>query len=478
MTSTRVSTGDSQLDSILDGGLPADGLYVIAGLPGTGKTMLAEQILFKNATEQRRGLFIATLSEPLDKTLRFGEELEFFDTSAIGGRIVYESVADLPAVSGLQAAMERILVLLDRHQPSFLVLDSLRALRPFAQDERDYRRFIAELGARFAVRPITALFVGDYDVDDQADEPAFAVADGIIFLRSSNAGSRSLRVLQVSKLRGSDFRSGEHAYRLGSNGLTAYPRLADAADVSHAEDDDRRISLGSPGLDDMIGGGVFPGTTSLVLGPSGSGKTMLGLDFLYAAARRKEHAVFATLQESRVQLRRALTPRRRAEERVHVLHHSPVDVYVDQWIHEVLLEVTRWKATALFIDSLSDLRLATADPARFEEYLYSLVQRLSRLGITTLMTFENLELAGPPLTLGTTVSHLSDNIIALGYAVEQGRMRRVIAILKSRASGHDTAVRLLEIGSSGLRVGPAADEELADAVTQAVEAPGGSSDRS
>lgn len=468
MTAARVQTGDPQLDAILGGGLPSDGLYVIAGLPGTGKTMLAEQIMFRNATDERRGLFIATLSEPLDKTLRFGEELEFFDTSAIGSRIVYETIADVPALSGLPAAMERILALLDRHQPAYLVLDSLRALRPFAAGAREYRSFIAELGARLAVRPITALFVGDYEAAEQTDEPAFAVADGIIYLRSVQMGSRSLRVLQVTKLRGSEFRSGEHAYRLSASGLTAYPRLADPSDPARPRADGGRISLGSAGIDEMLGGGVFPGTSTLIMGPSGSGKTMLGLDFLFAAAKRREHGVFATLQESRTQLQRALTPKRRAEERIHTLHHSPVDIYVDQWFHEVLGEVTRRRASVLFIDSLSDLRLAAADPARFEEYVYSLAQRCSRMGITTLMTYENSDLVGPPLTLATSVSHLSDNIISLGYAIDRHRLQRVICVLKSRASGHDHAVRLLEIGPSGLTVGHPADDALAAAATPEV----------
>ena len=126
MTTPRVSTGDIEFDSIVGGGLPANGLYVIAGLPGSGKTMLAQQILFRNATDAARGLFVATLSEPLDKTLRFGAGLDFFDPSAIGRRVLYETIADVPALSGLPAAMERILSLLDRHQPNYLALDSLR----------------------------------------------------------------------------------------------------------------------------------------------------------------------------------------------------------------------------------------------------------------------------------------------------------------------------------------------------------------
>ena len=468
MSSTRVSTGDPELDSILAGGLPTDGLYVIAGLPGTGKTMLAEQILFRNATDERRGLFVATLSEPIDKTLRFGSELAFFDPSAIGSRVAYETIADLPALSGLHAAMERILGLLDRHQPSYLVLDSLRALRPFARDEREYRSFIAEMGARLAVRPITALLVGDYDAADLTNEPAFAVADGIIYLRTSNVGSRSMRVLQVTKLRGSDFKSGEHAYRLSANGLSAFARLADPVDVARQPASDHRVSLGSAGMDAMLGGGVFAGTTTLVLGPSGSGKTMLGLDFLYAAAQRREHGVFATLQESRTQIQRTLNTKRRTEERVHMLHDSPVDMYVDQWVHEVLTEVARRKATCLFIDSLSDLRLATPDASRFEEYLYSLAQRLSRLGITTLMSLESADLAGPPERLGGSVSHLSDNIIALGYAIDKNRLQRVVTVLKSRATAHDPSVRLLDIGPGGLKVGPRAGDELAAAATPLV----------
>src|SRR4029453_3089679 len=125
--------------------------------------------------------------------------------------------------------------------------------------------------------------------------------DAVIGLRTKRTGERSMRYLSVLKLRGSVFASGEHSYRLSSDGLVVYPRLADTSDMPNYEHGNERISSGIPALDEEIGDGYWPGSATLVVGPSGAGKTIMGLHFLYAGAARDEPGILVTLQESRTQ---------------------------------------------------------------------------------------------------------------------------------------------------------------------------------
>jgi circadian clock protein KaiC len=450
----RIPSGRTSLDAVLGGGLPANSIALLAGAPGSGKTILAQQFAFTNGTAERPALIVTTVSEPLDKVVRFGQGLEFFDPSAVGTRVIYESVADVLVGSGLHAVMDRIVVLLTTLRPSLLVIDSFHALGAFATD-LELRRFLAELTQRLAATAVTSIWLVERS-DNVLDAPEAAAADAIIRLSAVRTGQRTLRFLEVLKVRGSGFLSGTHAYRLGPAGIEVFARLADPVDASAPlGTSPERISLGSDQLDAMIDGGVWPGTSTLIVGPSGAGKTILGLDFLSRAAAAGHVGVLATLQESRTQMNRALWGEGRAafEARIAFHHRSPVDIYIDEWVAEVFELIDRLGAEVLVIDSLSDLRLASPDDKRFEEFVYSLSQRLSRRHVTTLMTLETAPVFGMAQIAGSSLSNLADNLILLAYVAADGEVQRVIHVLKSRASGHDPAIRSLEISGTGLSIG-------------------------
>jgi circadian clock protein KaiC len=450
----RISVGDSQFDALLGGGIPEHSIVLVAGVPGTGKTMLAHQFAFANGTVERPALFITTSNEPLDKVIRFGQELSFFDRSAVGNRVVFESLASVLATGDLGAVMDRLVSLLTEVRPRILVIDSLRALEVYAASALEHRRFVTELAHRLAAMPITSLWLGEYDADVLHNAEA-AVADAIVLLRSEQTAQRTLRYVRILKLRGGAYLSGDHTYRLGPTGLTAFPRLADPPDRTQPGDGRERISIGGVGLDPLMNGGVWPGTATLVIGPSGAGKTMLALDFLKRGARDGRIGVFATLQESPTQVARLLYDGDEGGWAERMVFHprSPVDVYVDEWVHELFEAVEAARAELLVVDSLSDLRAAAPDAKRFDEYVYSLAQRCSRRGITLLMTLESSPAFSFPTLAGPNLSNLADNIILLGYQLHRGLIRRAIHVLKTRASGHDPAVRELTIDATGLTVG-------------------------
>jgi circadian clock protein KaiC len=450
----RISTGQGHLDDVLGGGFAEHSIILLAGSPGTGKTMLAQQFLFHNATADRPGLYLTTTSEPLDKVVRFGQELSFFDPTKVGTAILFESLAPALEAGGLPAVSERIHTLIRDARPGILIIDSFKAFAPYADDALVYRAFVAELAGRVTPLPITTFWVGEYGPGELMDLPEAAVADCIIHLRSVLEGKRTARHLQVLKLRGGDFMSGQHAYRLTDSGLRAFPRLADPVDDTTVARIQERASTGTEGLDRMLDGGVFRGSTTLAIGPSGAGKTMLSMQFLAAGGRSGLTGVFATLQENPNQLARLLDRdgSGEADERIVLHRRSPVDVYIDEWVYDLFERIESSGAELLVIDSLSDLRMASPDLRQFDEYVYSLVQRLASLKITTIMTLESPPSLGFADLPTTTVSHLADNIILLGYQVEGSTVRHGIHVLKARASRHDREVRELRIHDTGIEI--------------------------
>jgi circadian clock protein KaiC len=448
----RMGSGNPRLDTILGGGFPAHGINLVVGPPGSGKTVLAQQYVFHNATPERPAIYLTTVSEPLEKVLRYGQTLAFFDTGAVGRAVHYEDVGGLLGAEGLTAVVERVDALLKERRPAILVIDSFKALTPYATDEGAFRRFLHGLAGRLSAFPVTSLWIGEYDSAELSTAPEFAVADAIVSLSSDRVGQREMRVLQVLKLRGSAFLSGRHSYRISEAGIDVFPRLADPIDATAYPMATERASSGIPALDSMLDDGYWPGASTLVAGPTGSGKTLMGLHFIVSGARGGEPGVIASLQENPTQLQRIAEGFgwSLAEEGVQLLYRSPVDLYIDQWVHELLAAIERTAARRVLIDSLGDVAFAAGDEARYREYLYSLVQRCSRVGVSLLMTLELPGLFQVTRLSELGVSHVSDNVVLLQYLRQPDVIRRSLTVLKTRASLHQPQVREFTITPEGI----------------------------
>lgn len=451
----RFMSGDRHLDAVLGGGLPANALNMIIGLPGSGKTILAEQFMFHNASSERPGLFLSTVSEPLDKVLRYGQTLAFFDTQAIGTRIFFEDLGRQLNSGGLDEVLTRVRTLIAERRPGMIVIDSFKALSDYAADGRHQREFLHEMAGILSALPTTTFWVGEYAPEEMTTRPAFAIADGIISLTTRREAERAIRHLEVLKLRGTGFMSGEHAYRIARDGLHVFPRLAERVLPSPYELQGERISSGIPAIDQMLGDGYWAGASTMVAGPSGSGKTIMGMHFVFNGAAAGEPGIIATLQENATQLERVARGFgwSLGNESVELMYRSPVDLYLDEWVYELLDVMDRTGARRVFIDSLGDLRRAAVDELRFREYLYSLLQRCTRDQISVMMSQETAgPFAGSQLSEGD-ISHLSDNVILLQFVPREAQLHRAVIVLKTRASRHDPDIREFTISPEGITVG-------------------------
>jgi circadian clock protein KaiC len=449
--SARLSSGDPRLDEVLGGGLPANAINVVIGLPGSGKTILAQQYVFANTTPERPAVYLSTVSEPLEKMLRYGQGFDFFSTQAVGRSVFFEDLGSTLNEHGLEAVGDRIGHLIKDHKPGIIVIDSFKALAAYA-DGGDFRRFLHGLAGRLSAFPVSCFWIGEYDEAAVGHAPEFAVADAVVALSTNRIGDREGRTLRVLKLRGSSAASGAHAYRITPSGITVFPRLADRVDTDGYALDDSRISSGIAALDELLADGYWPGASTLCAGPSGSGKTLMGLHFIFNGAQAGDPGVIATLQENPVQLERIVAGFGWTLEHpaVELMYRSPVDVYIDEWVYDVLDVVERAGARRLLIDSLSDLQFAAPDPIRFREYIYSLGQRLSRRGVSLFMTSELPDLFDTTRLSEFGVSHISDNVILLQYVHDDRAMRRALIVLKTRASHHQPEVREFTITRDGI----------------------------
>ena len=301
-----LSTGSAAFDEILGGGLPVRSVNVIAGEPGAGKTIFALQMLFHQARQGKKGLYLTTLSEPSLKLINYMQQFSFFDERLIADKRVV--IADLGSVmrrKGVDETLAEIIGRVEQEEPAVVVIDSFKALRDLLGDASAMRTFNYDLAVHVSSWGAASLFVGEYTAEEIATFSEFAIADGIIRLGNRRDELRAIREVEVLKLRGANVVTGGHFFEITGDGLAFFPRVR-GPDGSFPEPEglDARAPTGVAGLDDMLGGGLPRASATVVQGGTGTGKTMLGLQFLLEGARQGEPGIHFALEETANQLRR------------------------------------------------------------------------------------------------------------------------------------------------------------------------------
>jgi circadian clock protein KaiC len=450
----RVGTGIAKLDLVLGGGFPAGSCVVLAGAPGSGKTILAQQICFANALPDRRAIYYTTLSEPHSKLVAHLEGFSFFDSTKVGDTVEFHHLAALASQGGdvpMAAVTTEVVRQAFETRPSVIVIDSSKALHE--AEGSGFRRAIYDLASRVAHTDAVLVLVGEYNEEDMRNAAEFAVADAIIFLANESTGFKDSRWLRVAKLRGSDYLSGRHSFRIGPNGVALYPRpestLAPPPDESN-----ERLSIGVPGLDEMTQGGVPIGSATIIAGPSGAGKTVIAMQFLNTGLAKGETAVYATFQESGRQLNAKARnfgwdlERAIADGKLAIVHVQPVEIGLDFVAAQVRQAVSSIGARRVVIDSIAELQHA-ANGDRFSDYLWALVGALRQEGATVVLTSETSAFFGPAFELAHGLSFIADNIVLLRYTEIESEIRRALVVVKMRDSDHTKSLVEFEITNKG-----------------------------
>ena len=459
-TIVRLPTGVLGLDEVLGGGLPEYSFNIIAGSPGSGKTTLAHQIMFALATPQRPALYFTVLGEPPLKMLRYQQQFGFFDSAKVNLAVRFFNLSEEMAGGDLSRVLARIATEVETHEPGFVFVDSFRSV-VLASDANNQaflslQEFVQQLGVLMTSWQATTFLVGEYFV--QADHnPVFTVADGLIWLRQSVQRNSIVRKMEIMKMRGAPTLPGLHTFRISGAGVHVFApaQIRDPAESPTSSPVTKRATMGVPGLDDMMGGGLPCGYSLLVAGPSGSGKSILAGAFLCEGARLGETGIIAAFEQRPNKSRGPNITELIKTGRVGVVNTRELNVSVDEIAMLIITEIRRLKATRVVIDSLSGFELALAPTFRedYRESLARMVSVLASTGATVLMTSE-LEDRYDDLRFSPYgTAFLTDAIIVQRYIEIDSRLQRVLAVVKVRASNHSDALRLFSINDDGIQLG-------------------------
>ena len=463
--SPRVATGIEGLDEILGGGLPEHRLYLVEGEPGTGKTTLAVQFLLEGTNRGERGLYV-TLSETADELHTMAashgwslENVALYELAATPGPLstAEEYTVLHPSEVELGETTQAVFDEVERMSPTRVVFDSLSEMRLLARDPLRYRRQILALKQFFAGRHCTVLLLDDRTAES-GDLQLHSLAHGVIRLdQLAPEFSAERRRLRILKLRGVHFRGGYHDFRILTGGMRVFPRLVQ---VDHRSTFSReKVTSGIPELDALLGGGILPGTSALLMGPAGSGKSIVASQYATAAAERGDRVVIYLFDEQ------ADTALIRADGlgmafrshvdggRILLQEVDPGEFSPGEFSERVRHAVERDGARMVVFDSLNGYLAAMPEERFLILLLHELLGYLNRLGVATLSIVAEHGLIGSSLTAPIDISYLADTVLLFRYFEVTGEVRQAVSVVKHRPARHERTIRELRLGP-GISVGP------------------------
>ena len=456
VTIDNLPTGVPGLDEIVGGGVPEFSFNIIAGAPGSGKTTLAHQIAFANASPEHPVLYFTVLGESAIKMLRYQQQYTFFDPDKLPNSIRFINLSEVVLKQDLGAVLEAITKEVETANPAVVVVDSFRTM---VRKQSDIEQsFIQGLSLFLASWQATTFLIGEYAEEELRDNPIFTVADGLLWLRQTTERNSIVRKLQVIKLRGQASVPGLHTFRITEAGVQAFSRTFGLTTRVRNPIGQRRLSFGIPELDKMLDGGVREGDSVLLAGSSGTGKSVLATQFIAEGISQGEPGIVAVFEERpQAYAQRAAslsldleTPQKNGK--LEILYLRPLDLSVDETMQSILDAVQKIGAKRLVIDSLAGFEMALSPGFRadFRESLYRMIFALTGIGVTIVSTVE-VDESFTEFPFSTySISFLCDDIIRLRYVSIEGQLRKILVVVKMRGGNHAKDIREYEITSKGV----------------------------
>lgn len=464
----RLQSGIEGLDELLMGGFVAGSSYIIQGRPGSGKTILANQIGFNHIRNGGRVLFATLLAEPHERLFQFLSTMSFFDKDRVGDQIQFVSAFDTMENDGLDEVVKLLRREIVRQKSTVLILDGLLNARSKAESTINTKRFISELQGHAAFAGCTVFFLTSSQLDDGS--PEHTMVDGVLEMGEELVGNRSVRRIKARKTRGSGAIPGAHECEITENGLVVYPRLESTITHSALRDSAEFsvVQSGIDALDPLIGGGLVESSVTLLLGPSGTGKTTFGLNFV-ARSTPQEPGLLFGFYESPQRLRvkaAALGLDFEALERsgaLHIVWRSVTTELIDKLALDLLRIVEQQGIKRVFLDSLGGMARASADQTRILDLYSALMSELRARGVTVVASWEIRGLIGGKIDApAPDMSGIVDNLMLIRFGQSTAGLTRQLSILKIRDNPYDPALLDVLIGEQGLTVKKAVFHALDD----------------
>jgi len=462
---TLLGTGIPGLDYVLEGGFSPHRIYLIQGRPGAGKTTLALQFLLEGVRVGEAGLYV-TLSETREELIAVAashglslDQLHLFELTPSPESLEEDMHYTVfqPSEVELGETTRAFMQEVSRVKPVRIVFDSLSELRLLAQDSLRYRRQILALKQFFIGKQCTTLFLDDHS-GPGGDVQLESLTHGVLLLEQlAPEIGRERRRLRVLKMRGRTYCGGYHDYRIKRGGLEVYPRLA-LADLKPSENHKRPLSSDIPELDTLLGGGIEPGTSTLLLGAAGTGKSTIALQFAAMAGRRGQRAAVFSFDEGIPTMMArceglGIPLQAMADKGLLRLQQiDPAELSPGEFM-QLVREVSVNGTNLVVIDSLNGFFNAMPQEQYLLILLYELLSYLRHAGVATLLVTAQHGLVGDNLDAPVDASYLADSVLLLRYFEMRGEVRQAISVLKKRSGKHERTIRELHM-DRGIRLGP------------------------
>lgn len=464
-----MSTGSPGLDYILAGGYASKRIHLIEGTPGAGKTTLGLQFLLEGREAGDSSLYI-TLSESREELLHVAsthgwslDGIEIFELVPPELSLDQDREQSIVYASDLELGetVQMVKAVVERLAPVRVVFDSLSEIRLLAQGALRFRRQVLALKHFFAQHGCTVLFLDDLTetIDDLS---LHSLSHGVVRLEqiALNYGAERRR-LRVHKMRGRKFHGGYHDFIIRSGGLEIFPRLV-AGDHPDTGYEQKLGQSGISELDDLVGGGLDYGTSTLIIGPSGTGKSTLAFQYAFTAMQRGERALVVSFDETRRIFEQRVgglgmdVEPLKDDGRFTYRQIDPAELSPGELTGIVRDHVENRGVTIVVLDSLSGYQQAMPEEQYMLLQMHEILTYLNQQNVLTFLILTQSGMVGQmqnPIDL----TYLSDSVLLLRYFEAQGEIRRALSAIKKRTGHHEPTIREFKISRQGLDVGPRLD---------------------
>jgi circadian clock protein KaiC len=462
----RLETGIPNLDVILHGGLPRNAVTMLAGPPGSGKTILTQQICFHHAAQGGRVLYFNTLSEPTAKTLLYLQPFTFFDAALLDDRIRFIDLGVMLRTKGLEQAGQLVMDHIKQFKPSMVVIDSYKVFDDLAQSSEELRKFTYELIVQLMAWECTTFLLGEYD-PEQLEHPTYSAIDGILTVQQRELSGENQRLLQLVKMRGTSHSRDAHPFIITDAGIEVYaPAITLRLKGAGAKRPEglQRLKTGISKLDALLGEGIPYGSSVIVSGVPGSGKTVLGLELVYRGARdHGEKGIYFSFEETEERLRATARglgwelDREIDRGMVEIVFIPQPDILVDRDILEMQRRVEAFAARRVVVDSMSVFLHKIEDRRIVRDkvfWLANILQSQNAVGFFT----NDVPAGTGQLTRFGVEETVVDGVLLLMWNVEGMERHRYLEVVKLRNTGHAMGRHSMAIGPGGISIFPRVDE--------------------